>query len=126
MRKKNNFLLVLSTMFLMLSACGVVGGGSSIAYENNQPAISTVNIGSNSGLFFFPTGCADGACPTVSIPAGTGFPLSRWYTVEVSRTLSSFADITTPSFTRRGNAPTDDICTNSIIVHGFIVEYPRG
>jgi len=108
------------TLSAIISDCA----GSSIAYQTDHPATQTVYIGANGG-FQLVNSC-NGNCPTASIPADTGtFPFSTWYAVEVSSTLTSFADITRPYFTRRG-AEANDTCTGTLTVHGFIVEYPRG
>ena len=104
------------TISALVSGCG----GSTIVHENL--GLDRVNIGSNSS--FFVISCtATSTCPTLSIPSS---PLFTYEVVEaVAPSITSLGDINTPRFTRLGNEASD-ICTGSIVVEGFIIEYPRG
>lgn len=97
------------TIKALVSGCG----GSNVRVSINREGVS---VGSNSFLFIFPE------FQTISIPAGAIF---TFFVEEVTTTTTFLSDLNFLTLTRDG-ADANDTCSGSLIVRGYIVEYPRG
>ena len=97
------------TIKALVSGCG--GFNARVSISRNG-----VSVGSNPLIFIVPT------AQTISIPAA---PIFSFFVVEVTTTTTSLSDLNFVTLTRIG-ADANDTCTGSLVVRGYIVEYPRG
>ena len=97
------------TIKALVSSCS--GFNARVSISRNG-----VSAGSNSTLSILPT------AQTIFIPAA---PIFSFFVVEVTTTTTFLSDLNFVTLTRFG-ADSNDTCSGSLVVRGYIVEYPRG